>query len=461
MTLATRSTADWQALDAAHHLHPFSDTQSLNQTGSRVVVKGDGVYIWDSEGNRIIDGMAGLWCVNLGYGREELADAAYQQMRELPFYNTFFKTTHPPVIELSALLAELTPPQFNHVFLTNSGSEANDTVIRMVRHFWAAQGQASKKVLIGRWNGYHGSTIGGASLGGMRYMHEQGDLPIPGIEHIEQPYWYVNGGELSPHDYGLKAAQALEAKILALGAENVAAFVGEPIQGAGGVIVPPDSYWPEIQRICRAYNILLVVDEVICGFGRTGHWFGSQHFGIEPDLMPIAKGLSSGYQPIGGVMVSDRVAQVLIQEGGDFNHGMTYSGHPVAAAVALANLKILRDEGIVDQVRDKTGPYLQQKWRETFAGHPYLDDVRGVGFLAAFTWVKDKSRRELFAEPGTVGTICRDIFFKNNIIMRAVGDSMVCAPPLVMTTTEIDEMIALAARCVDLTVQALEARGLV
>ena len=455
-----RTTQAWQALDAAHHLHPFSDAHSLNQLGSRVVVRGEGVRIWDSEGQCIIDGMAGLWCVNLGYGRKELAEAAYQQMLELPFYNTFFKTTHPPVIELSTLLAELTPPQFNHVFLTNSGSESNDTVIRMARHFWAAQGQPQKKILISRINAYHGSTIGGASLGGMSYMHAQGDLPIPGIVHIEQPYWYVNGGELSPEEYGLKAARALEAKILELGAENVAAFIGEPIQGAGGVIIPPSTYWPEIQRICREHDILLISDEVICGFGRTGRWFGCEYFGFAPDLMPIAKGLSSGYQPIGGVMVGDRVAQVLMNSG-DFNHGMTYSGHPVAAAVAAANLKILRDEGIVDRVRDDTGPYLQKKWQDAFADHPHLDDVRGVGFLAAFTWVKDKSRRELFANPGEIGTICRDIFFKNNLIMRAVGDSMVSAPPLVMTQTEIDEMIALAARCVDQTTNTLRARGLI
>ena len=455
-----RTTQAWQALDAAHHLHPFSDAHSLNQLGSRVVVRGEGVRIWDSEGQCIIDGMAGLWCVNLGYGRKELAEAAYQQMLELPFYNTFFKTTHPPVIELSALLAELTPPQFNHVFLTNSGSESNDTVIRMARHFWAAQGQPQKKTLISRINAYHGSTIGGASLGGMSYMHAQGDLPIPGIVHIEQPYWYVNGGELSPEEYGLKAARALEAKILELGAENVAAFIGEPIQGAGGVIIPPSTYWPEIQRICREHDILLISDEVICGFGRTGRWFGCEYFGFAPDLMPIAKGLSSGYQPIGGVMVGDRVAQVLMNSG-DFNHGMTYSGHPVAAAVAAANLKILRDEGIVDRVRNDTGPYLQKKWQEAFADHPHLGDVRGVGFLAAFTWVKDKSRRELFANPGEIGTICRDIFFKNNLIMRAVGDSMVSAPPLVMTQTEIDEMIALAARCVDQTTNTLRARGLI
>ena len=454
------TTREWQQLEASHHLHPFTDFQALNKKGSRIITKAEGVYLEDSEGKRILDGMAGLWCVNMGYGRQELVDAATRQMQQLPYYNLFFQTSHPPAAELATLLAEITPSHLNHVFFTGSGSECNDTVLRMVRRYWQLLGQPQRQVIISRINAYHGSTIGGASLGGMSYMHAQGDLPIPGIVHIEQPYWYVNGGELSPEEYGLKAARALEAKILELGAENVAAFIGEPIQGAGGVIIPPSTYWPEIQRICREHDILLISDEVICGFGRTGRWFGCEYFGFAPDLMPIAKGLSSGYQPIGGVMVGDRVAQVLMNSG-DFNHGMTYSGHPVAAAVAAANLKILRDEGIVDRVRNDTGPYLQKKWQDAFADHPHLDDVRGVGFLAAFTWVKDKSRRELFANPGEVGTICRDIFFKNNLIMRAVGDSMVSAPPLVMTQTEIDEMIALAARCVDQTTNTLRARGLI
>jgi putrescine---pyruvate transaminase len=284
-----RNTAAWQELDRQHYLHPFTDYKNLHAKGSRVIVKADGVYLYDSEGHRILDGMAGLWCVNLGYGRRELAEAAYRQMLELPYYNSFFQTAHPPAIELAKQLVDLTPPQFNRVFFTGSGSEGNDTVVRLVRRYWDLLGQPGRNVIISRHNAYHGSTMAGASLGGMGFMHEQGGLPIPDIVHIPQPYWYADGGDLSPAEFGLKTARTLEAKILELGPQRVAAFIGEPIQGAGGVIIPPDTYWPEIQKICDRYGILLVADEVICGFGRTGYWFGSERYGIKPDLMTIAK----------------------------------------------------------------------------------------------------------------------------------------------------------------------------
>ncbi|AXE31484.1 aspartate aminotransferase family protein [Chromobacterium phragmitis] len=454
-----RTTSQWRELDAAHHLHPFTDTASLNQAGARVMTRGEGVYLWDSDGNKIIDGMAGLWCVNVGYGRKDFADVARRQMEELPFYNTFFKTTHPAVVELSSLLAEVTPAGFDRVFYTNSGSESVDTMIRMVRRYWDVQGKPEKKTLIGRWNGYHGSTIGGASLGGMKYMHEQGDLPIPGMAHIEQPWWYKHGKDMTPDEFGLVAARWLEEKILEIGPDKVAAFVGEPIQGAGGVIIPPASYWPEIERICRKYDVLIVADEVICGFGRTGEWFGFQQLGFQPDIFTTAKGLSSGYLPIGAVFVGKRVAEGLIA-GGDFNHGFTYSGHPVCAAVAHANVAALRDEGIVQRVKDDIGPYMQKRWRETFSQFEHVDDVRGVGMIQAFTLVKNKSKRELFADFGEIGTLCRDIFFRNNLIMRACGDHIVSAPPLVMTRAEVDAMLAVAARCLEEFEQTLKARGL-
>ena len=434
--------------DAAHHLHPFSDTRSLNEQGARVITHADGIYLWDSEGNKIIDGMAGLWCVNIGYGRKDLPEVAKKQMEELAYYNTFFKTTHPAVVELSALLAEVTPAGFSHVFYTNSGSESVDTMMRMVRRYWDVQGKPEKKTLIGRWNGYHGSTIGGASLGGMTYMHEQGDLPIPGIAHVEQPWWYKHGKDLTPDEFGLQAARWVEEKILEIGADKVAAFVGEPIQGAGGVIIPPSTYWPEVERICRKYDVLLVADEVICGFGRTGEWFGHQQLGFKPDIFTTAKGLSSGYLPIGAVFVGDRVAEGLIA-GGDFNHGFTYSGHPVAAAVAAANVRALRDEGIIDRVKNETGPYMQKRWRETFGSFAHVDDVRGVGLIQAFTLVKQREKRELFADWGEMGMKCRDIFFRNNLIMRACGDHIVSAPPLVISKEEIDKMLGLAARCME------------
>lgn len=336
-------TREWQALSNDHHLAPFSDFKQLKVKGPRIITKAHGVYLWDSEGNKILDGMAGLWCVAIGYGRDELADAAAKQMKELPYYNLFFQTAHPPVLELAKVISEIAPAGMNHVFFTGSGSEGNDTMLRMVRHYWAIKGQPNKKIIISRKNGYHGSTVAGASLGGMTYMHEQGDLPIPGITHIAQPYWYGEGGDMSPEEFGIWAANQLEEKILELGVDNVGAFIAEPIQGAGGVIVPPETYWPRIKEILAKYDILFVADEVICGFGRTGEWFGSDFYDLKPHMMTIAKGLTSGYIPMGGLIVRDDVVAVL-NEGGDFNHGFTYSGHPVAAAVALENIRILRDE---------------------------------------------------------------------------------------------------------------------
>ena len=306
------STAEYRALDSAHFLHPFTDHKELHQKGSRIIERADGVYLFDSEGNRLLDAMAGLWCVNVGYGRKDLAAVAQKQMEQLPYYNSFFQTAHPPVIELSKLLSEVTPDHLNYVFLTNSGSESNDTVVRMVRHYWKSLGHPEKQTIISRKNAYHGSTMAGASLGGMSAMHAQGGL-IPGVEHINQPYWYREGGDLSPEAFGKNIALELEHKIESLGEHKVAAFIAEPIQGAGGVIVPPETYWPTIKEICDRHQILLVADEVICGFGRTGQWFGSDYYDLKPDLMPIAKGLSSGYLPIGGVMVADHVSRVVIE----------------------------------------------------------------------------------------------------------------------------------------------------
>jgi putrescine---pyruvate transaminase len=452
------TTSDWQRLDREHYLHPFTDSKALHARGSRVIVRAEGVYLYDSDGQRILDGMAGLWCVNVGYGRRELAEVAYRQMLELPYYNSFFMSAHPPAIELSRQLAELTPAQFNKVFYTGSGSEANDTVVRMVRHYWATLGQPERKVIISRQNAYHGSTMAGASLGGMAFMHAQGGLPIPDIEHICQPYWFGEGGDLSPDEFGRRAAQALAERIEQVGPERVAAFIGEPIQGAGGVIIPPDTYWPEIQRICDHYGILLVADEVICGFGRLGSWFGSEHFGIRPDLMPIAKGMSSGYLPIGGVMVADRVAETLVERGGEFAHGFTYSGHPVACAVASANLRILRDEGLVPRVRDDVGPYFAARLRG-IAEHPLVGEARSVGLIGAIELVRDRSSRRFFDNRGEVGTICRDFCFANGLVMRAVRDTMIIAPPLVIDRSQIDELAEKAWRCLDLTLERCRAEG--
>ncbi|GAA6131441.1 aspartate aminotransferase family protein [Halopseudomonas sabulinigri] len=434
------NTAELQAMDAAHYLHPFTDHKELGARGTRIIERAEGVYLWDSEGNKVLDGMAGLWCVNVGYGRKELAEAAYQQMLQLPYYNSFFQCANPPAVQLAKAIADVAPAHMNHVFFTGSGSESNDTVLRMVRRYWDLKGKSGKKTIISRINGYHGSTVAGASLGGMSVMHEQGDLPIPGIVHIPQPYWYGEGGDMTPDEFGVWAAQQLEAKIQELGEDQVAAFIAEPIQGAGGVIIPPDTYWPEIKRILAKYDILLVIDEVICGFGRTGEWFGSQHYDLKPDFMPIAKGMTSGYLPMGGVIVSDRVAATLIEHGGEFFHGYTYSGHPAAAAVGLENLRIMRDEKLIDYVKQEAAPYLQEKIAE-LAEHRLVGEVRGVGLLGAIELVKDKATRERFPDKGAAGTLCRDLCVSNGLVMRAVGDTMIMSPPLVISKTEIDEMV--------------------
>lgn len=454
----SQTTQHWQQLDAKHHLHPFSDLKGMKEAKStRVISKAEGVYIYDNDGNKILDGMSGLWCVNMGYGQESIIEAAHAQMHELPYYNSFFGTTHPPAAELTALLSEVAPGHMNQVFFTSGGSEANDTVVRMVRHYWATRGQADKSIIISRENAYHGSTMAGASLGGMQDMHAQGGLPIPDIVHIREPYAFAAcveaGGEIDRNAFGLEAAKALADKIDELGENHVAAFIAEPIQGAGGIIIPPDTYWPEIQRICRERNILLIADEVICGFGRTGEWFGSDYYAIKPDLMPIAKGLSSGYLPIGGVMVSDRVAEVLMHKNEEFNHGFTYSGHPVCAAAAIANIRLMRSENIVERVRDKTGPYLTKQW-QTLSDHPLVGEARSLGMLGALEIVADKKSLKRFDDNSATG-LCRDFCFDNGLVMRALPGKMIIAPPLIINETEIDELVSKARLCLDLTAEAI------
>jgi putrescine aminotransferase len=455
-------TAAIQKLDTAHYIHPFTDHKALGEKGARVMVRGEGIYLWDSEGNKILDGMSGLWCVNVGYGRKSISDAVYRQMETLPFYNSFFNTTNVPAVLLANKLSAISPPQFNHVYFTGSGSEANDTNLRMVRRYWDVLGYTERHTIISRHNSYHGSTVAGASLGGMPDMHAQGGLPIPGIVHIGQPNYLEAGRGMTEDEFGIEAASWLEQKILEVGADKVAAFIGEPIQGAGGVIIPPATYWPEIQRICDKYGILLIVDEVICGFGRLGRWFASELFGIRPDLITFAKGVTSGYVPLGGVLVGDRVAEVLIARGGEFNHGFTYSGHPVACAAALENIRILEEEKLVERVADDTGPYLKQRFAE-LADHPLVGYANSCGFVAGLNLVRTKADNPHDCVPFDpalgAGMVCRGHMFGNGMIMRAVGDRMIIAPPLVMTREQIDEMVALIRKCLDLTLNDITQRG--
>lgn len=444
-------TNELQAMDAAHHLHPFTDTKEINEKGARMIVRADGSYVWDSEGNQLLDGMAGLWCVNVGYGRTRIADAVRRQMAQLPYYNTFFQTSHPAATQLAKTLADLLPGDLNHVFFANGGSDANDTNIRLVRHYWASMGKPEKKVIIARHNAYHGSTMAAASLGGMDYMHAQGGLPIPDIVHVSQPYWYAEGGDISPEDFGKKCVQDLENKIEELGAENIAAFIGEPVQGAGGVIIPPKTYWPEVARICKENDILLIADEVICGFGRTGNWFGFETFGFQPDIVTLAKGLSSGYLPIGATVISNRIAEGFIESGGGFMHGYTYSAHPASCAAALENLNILKDEKLVEQVRNETGPYLADKWR-TLGDHPIVGEARAIGMLGALELSPDKANRAPFkADIGHFATLCRDHSLNAGLIMRQVKEKMIISPPLTLTKPEIDTLVERAKIALDLT----------
>jgi len=456
-------TSHIQALDSAHFLHPFTDFKDLNARGARVMTEAKDIYVWDSEGNRVLDAMSGLWCVNVGYGRKALADAAHAQMLKLPYYNSFFQTTNVPAATLAARLASLAPTvggrSFAHVFYSSSGSESNDSNVRMVRRYWDLLGQPERKIIISRTNAYHGSTMAGASLGGMSGMHAQGDLPIPNISHIDQPYFFENAqpGE-SVHDFGIRAAGWLEERILALGAHKVAAFIAEPVQGAGGVIIPPATYWPEIQRIVDKYGILLISDEVICAFGRLGHWFAYEKFGYRPDLVTFAKAVTSGYIPLGGVMVGDRVAKVLIEQGGEFNHGYTYSGHPVACAVALANLDIIESENLVGRVRDDSGPYLAQQFA-TLLDHPLVGQAETCGLMAGLVLVKDKASNTVFPPDLSVGMVCRGHCFANGLIMRAVGDRMIIAPPLTITHAQIDEMMGLIRLALDKTLADVRQSG--
>lgn len=448
-----RSTQEWQALEAAHHMPPFSDYKSLHAQGTRMITHAKGHYIYDSDGHQILDAMAGLWCVNVGYGREELVDAAAQQMRQLPYYNAFFKTSHPAVSELSRRLAALAPEGLNHVFYANSGSEANDTIIRMVRHFWALEGKAEKRIIIGRDYGYHGSTILAASMGGMSGMHQQAAQEADFV-HIKPPYGFLYQGNQSDEIFAQTAASWLEDEIIKQGADKVAAFIAEPIQGAGGVIIPPPGYFEHIQAICRKYDILFIADEVITGFGRTGQWFASQTMNLSPDMMTLAKGLTSGYVPMSAVMVGDRVFDSLKEKGGEFYHGFTYSGHPVAAAVALANLDLIEQHEMIKTVREVTGPYLAEALAP-LRDHVMVGEVRSYGLLACIELVDDKNGPVLFKEMGHTAEMVRDHAIASGLMVRAVRDGMILSPPLSFTKADIDEVVAKLHGALDRTAHEL------
>ncbi|MGH6878669.1 MAG: aminotransferase [Rhizomicrobium sp.] len=452
-------TKHWQALDAAHHVHPFSDAAALIREGTRVIVKADGVWLWDSDGNRIIDGMAGLWCVQVGYGNRELAEAGYEALKTLPYYNHFFKTTNPWTVELAAKLARILPEGHEHILFANSGSEANDSALKLIRYYWNRQGRPEKKIHISRDYAYHGVTMAAASLSGLSPMHPQWDLPLPGFAKVPAPYWFgaqaAGYGDIAPEEFGILIAQRLEEKIRQLGPHRVASFSAEPVQGAGGLIFPPVTYWPEVQRICREYDVLLHLDEVITGFGRMGEWFGADAYAIAPDIMTMAKGLSSGYQPISAVSLGARMADTILSANEELVHGFTWSGHPVAAAVALKNLEVMEKRGLASRVKQTIGPYLLRRLHETLDSHPLVGEVRGKGLLAAIELVPDRPARRFFPREADVGTRCRNHSVANGLMMRAIRDTMVLAPPLIVSEAEIDEIAAKAKDAIDRTARDL------
>jgi len=453
-TLSNR-TKFWQSQDAEHHLHPFTPHPTLRDRGVRMITGAKGCYLEDSEGHKILDGMAGLWCTQIGYGNDEMADTAAEAMRQLAYYNLFFMTSNPYATQLAAKIAEKAPGDISQVLFACSGSEAVDSAYKLIKYYWNLKGQPQRKQFIAREGAYHGSTTVAASLSGLSGMHPQFDLPIEGIHHVgPTPCHYKYGGDLTEEEFTDKCVKAVEDKILEIGPENVAAFVGEPVMGAGGMMPPPKGYWKKIEAVCRRYGVLLWADEVICGWGRTGEWFGSQHYGFEPDIITMAKGLSSGYQPISAVAVGGDIAYEIANSDDEMVHGFTYSGHPVACAVALKNIEIMEREGLVGEAAADRIEYFQKAIAK-LNDHPLIGDVRGVGMLGALEIVKNKETKELFPEELDIGFKCREHCFNTGLIMRHVGNSMILCPPLIITNDEIDELVKKAWNALDQTAKEI------
>lgn len=453
------NTQHWQALDAQHHLHPFMSHPTLRRKGARIIKEAKGVYIYDTDGKKILDGMAGLWCTQVGYGNEEIVEAAHKAMKELPYYNLFFMTSHPYAAELSAKIAEKTPGSLSQVHFACSGSEAVDTAYKLIKYYWNLKGEPQRKHFISREYAYHGSTTVAASLSGLSGMHSQFDLPLSGIHHVSPaPYSYAYQGDLSIEEFTDVCVNAVEAKILELGPENVAAFIGEPIQGAGGLIIPPPGYWPKIEALCRKYGIILWADEVICGWGRTGEWFGSDHYGITPDVMTMAKGLSSGYQPISACVLGSDIADTIAGAEEEMVHGFTYAGHPVAAAAALKNIEILERDGLVGPNSQTRTDYFHEVLQQ-LADHPLVGEIRYEGMLGAIELNVNKGRQKNFLPEQDAGFICREHSLEAGLVMRAVRDTMILCPPLTISNREMDELVTKARTALDHTLHDLSAKA--
>ena len=436
--MSTSSPEQLARLDAQHHLHPFTNHEDLHAAGTHVMVRGEGVYLWDARGQRLLDGLAGLWCVNVGYSCREIADAVDAQMRRLPYYCSFFNTTTEPAIELAAYIARLAPPSLGHVMFCNSGSEANETALKLIRGYLKLRGQSQRTKILSREFSYHGVTLAATSMTGLPSCTKPFDLPLPGFIHVPAPNAYAVNRENDPAAYGQWCLEETERIIQRENPETIAALFAEPIQGAGGVIVPPPGYLKSLRELARKYGILFVADEVISGFGRLGAWFASSLWELEPDFITLAKGLTSGYLPLGATLVNEGIAEVLTH-GGYLAHGFTYSGHPTTCAAALANLQVIERDGLVERVRDDSGPYFQQKLR-SFSGHPLVGEVRGHGLIGALELLPpDRDKAKL---TGALGAKAAKIGREEGVIIRGIRDLIAMSPPLIISHAEIDELFA-------------------
>jgi putrescine aminotransferase len=437
--------ATLRRLDAAHHLHPFTDHRAMHRDGTHVIRRAKGSTLYDEDGRELLDGLAGLWCVNVGYGRDEIADAVAEQMRAVAFYPSFFNTTTEPAIRLSAKLAEHAPPNLQHSIFSNSGSEANETALKLIRAYWKLRGKRDKTKVLSRTFAYHGVGIATTSLTGLPSCTDPFDLPLPGFVHVPGPHSYGSGK--SHEEYGAWCLAETEKTIEREGAHTIGALFAEPVQGAGGVIVPPDGYLAALRELCRRHEILFVADEVITGFGRLGAWFASVLWDLEPDLMTTAKGITSGYLPLGATMVSREIASTL-EAGGYLAHGFTYTGHPATCAAALANLAIIEREKLVERVRDDVGPRFLAALRK-LADHPLVADVRGFGLIGAIELRAPKSGPNKDAAPNTLGLAAHLLAREEGVIVRGIRDLVAMSPPLVVTHDEMDRMFAGVTRALD------------
>jgi putrescine aminotransferase len=425
-------------LDARHHLHPFTNHEEMHAAGTHVMVRGKGVYLWDARGQKLLDGLAGLWCVNVGYNCRAIIDAVNQQMRRLPYYCSFFNTTTEPAIRLADRIASLAPRGLGHVMFTNSGSEANETALKLIRGYLKLRGQSKRTKIVTRAFSYHGVTIATTSMTGLPSCTAPFDLPLPGFVQVPGPNAYAANQEHDPKAYGQWCLEETERIILREDPATIAAIFAEPIQGAGGVIVPPPGYLSGLRKLAHRHGILFVADEVITGFGRLGCWFASELWKLKPDFLVLAKGLTSGYLPLGATVVRDEIAEVLVH-GGYLAHGFTYSGHPTTCAAGLANLDFIEREKLVERVRDDVGPYFQQKLR-SFAGHPLVGEVRGHGLIGALELLpadRDKSKLK-----GTLGARASAIARQEGVIVRGIRDLIAMSPALIITRPQIDELFA-------------------